>query len=73
MVFMGLSDLTHSISHIYNNYYADSADGINTRDGAQLLVQANVFSNVDDPIFETDTGYVVAQGNDLGGGENTAP
>lgn len=58
--------------HIYNNYYLDSADGINTRDGAQLLVQNNVFVNVDDAIYATDAGYVVASGNDLGGSTNTA-
>ncbi|KAL7275535.1 hypothetical protein RUND412_001519 [Rhizina undulata] len=58
--------------HIYNNYYGTMKDGINTRDGAQLLVENNVFVNVDDPIFSTDAGYVVATGNDFGIGENTA-
>lgn len=60
-------------SHIYNNYYLNSADGINTRDGAQLLVQSNVFSNVSKPLYDTDEGYAVAQGNDFGGETNTAP
>ncbi|KAG9028970.1 hypothetical protein FRB95_005838 [Tulasnella sp. JGI-2019a] len=59
--------------HIYNNYYLNSDDGINTRDGAQLLIQNNVFSGIDKPIYATDVGYAVAQGNDLGGGTNTAP
>lgn len=59
--------------HIYNNYYLNSADGINTRDGAQLLIQNNVFSGISKPVYSTDAGYAVAQGNDLGGGSNTAP
>ncbi|KAG9033647.1 hypothetical protein FRB95_014535 [Tulasnella sp. JGI-2019a] len=59
--------------HIYNNYYLNSDDGINTRDGAQLLIQNNVFSGISKPIYATNVGYAVAQGNDLGGGSNTAP
>lgn len=51
----------------------NSADGINTRDGAQLLVQNNVFSNISKPLYDTDEGYAVAQGNDFGGESNTAP
>ena len=41
--------------------------------GAQLLVENNVFSDVDKPLYDTDDGYAVANGNDFGGGENTAP
>lgn len=41
--------------------------------GAQLLVQNNVFSGVDKPIYDTDTGYAVATGNDYGGESDTAP
>lgn len=59
--------------HIYNNYYLNSADGINTRDGAQLLIQNNVFKGIDKAIYSTDGGYAVAQGNDFGGSSNTAP
>ncbi|KAB5591890.1 hypothetical protein CTheo_4678 [Ceratobasidium theobromae] len=58
--------------HIFNNYYYDSNDGINTRVGAQLLVENNVFSNVSKPLYSTDSGYAVAIGNDFGDGENTA-
>ncbi|KAL7274781.1 hypothetical protein RUND412_002301 [Rhizina undulata] len=58
--------------HIYNNYYNTMGTGINSRDGAELLVENNVFVNVTDPIYSTDAGYVVATGNDLGNGENTA-
>jgi hypothetical protein len=63
-----IADLTPSHSD-----YENSNDGINTRDGAQLLVENNVFSGVADPIYSTDAGYVTARGNDLGGGANTAP
>ncbi|KAG8762324.1 hypothetical protein FRC11_009849 [Ceratobasidium sp. 423] len=58
--------------HIFNNYYYDSNDGINTRVGAQLLVENNVFSNIKKPLYSTDSGYAVANGNDFGDGENTA-
>ncbi|CAE6419028.1 unnamed protein product [Rhizoctonia solani] len=58
--------------HIFNNYYYDSNDGINTRVGAQLLVENNVFSNMKKPLYSTDSGYAVATGNDFGDGENTA-
>ncbi|KAF8316775.1 pectin lyase-like protein [Clavulina sp. PMI_390] len=59
--------------HIYNNYYLNSGDGINTRDGALLLIQNNVFKNVSDAIYSTDGGYATVSGNDLGGSTNTAP
>ena len=37
------------------------------------MVENNVFSGVDDPLYDTDTGYAVATGNDFGSSENTAP
>jgi pectate lyase len=58
--------------HIFNNYYENSNDGINTRDGAQLLIENNVFSGVSKAVYATDAGYAVLKGNDLGGGTNTA-
>jgi pectate lyase len=48
-------------------------DGINTRVGAELLVQNNVFENVGKPLYSTDNGYANASGNDFGGKSNTAP
>ena len=39
--------------HIYNNYFLNSDDGINTRDGAQLLVENNVYSGVSKAIYST--------------------
>ncbi|PPQ74922.1 hypothetical protein CVT24_002999 [Panaeolus cyanescens] len=59
--------------HIYNNLFENNGDGINTRVGAQLLVENNVFSNCKKPLYSTDGGYAVARGNDFGGGANTAP
>ncbi len=50
--------------------------GIDTRDGAQMLVQSNVFSNCTQPIaalYSDSQGYAVSIDNDLGGGNNTAP
>ncbi|KAL5478366.1 hypothetical protein ACEPAI_2550 [Sanghuangporus weigelae] len=59
--------------HIFNNVYEDNNDGINTRVGAQLLVENNVFSGTEEPLYSTDEGFAIANGNDFGGAENTAP
>jgi pectate lyase len=58
--------------HIFNNYYESVNDGINTRDGAQLLVESNQFVNSKKPLYSTDAGYAVSNDNDFGGGANTA-
>ncbi|PQE16596.1 putative pectate lyase A protein [Rutstroemia sp. NJR-2017a BBW] len=59
-------------AHIYNNYYNNVSDGINTRDGAQALVEGNVFVSSKKPLYSTDAGYAVASGNDFGGASNEA-
>lgn len=59
--------------HVFNNYYENVSDGINTRQGAQLLVQSNVWSGCKKAIFSTDGGYAVQSGNDFGGAESSAP
>jgi len=59
--------------HIFNNFFENNSDGINTRDGAQLLVENNVWTGTTKPIYATDAGYAVARGNDFGGASNTAP
>ncbi|KAL5497938.1 hypothetical protein ACEPAH_2869 [Sanghuangporus vaninii] len=59
--------------HIFNNVYEDNNDGINTRVDAQLLVENNVFSSTDKPLYSTDEGFAVANDNDFGDTENTAP
>ncbi|KAF8602568.1 pectate lyase B [Ceratobasidium sp. AG-I] len=53
--------------HIFNNYFLYNGDGINTRVGAELLVQNNVFVGVKKPLYSTDNGYANASGNDYGG------
>ncbi|KAG9075965.1 hypothetical protein FRC06_009785, partial [Ceratobasidium sp. 370] len=58
--------------HIFNNYFLNSNDGINTRLGAQLLVENNVWEGVSKPLYSTDGGFAVARGNLFGSGTNTA-
>jgi pectate lyase len=52
--------------------FDNNNDGINTRDGAQLLVENNVWTGTNKPLYSTDAGYAVARGNDFGGANNTA-
>ncbi|KAJ7148541.1 pectate lyase [Mycena crocata] len=59
--------------HIFNSVFDSNADGINTRDGAQLLLENSVWSNATKAIKSTDGGFAVANGNDFGGATNTAP
>lgn len=63
--------------HIFNNYYLSLGDsGINTRMGAQLLVESSVFeSSATKAIFSDDSdeiGYAVVSDVALGGSTNTA-
>nr|UXX61841.1 hypothetical protein FAC4N16_14 [Penicillium fuscum] len=58
--------------HIYNSYFLDVSDGINTRNGTQVLVQSNIFDGCKKPLYSTDDGYAVASDNDFGDGENEA-
>jgi len=64
--------LTYNPS-FYNNYFDNVNLGIDTRDGAQLLVENNVFVNTTHPLYATNNGYAVAKGNDFGGAKNEAP
>jgi pectate lyase len=63
--------LTHNPS-LYNNYFDSVYTGIDTRKGAQVLVENNVFYSSHKPLFSTDSGYAVATGNDFGGASNEA-
>lgn len=68
--------LRFGTGHVYNNYYKNMNTAIDSRDGAQILVQSNAFDNVTEPIaslYSDDVGYVTASDNDLGGANNTAP
>ncbi|KAK0455712.1 pectate lyase [Desarmillaria tabescens] len=82
----GLLDITHGCtgvtvtnSKLYTHWKAslvfdDNNDGINTRDGAQLLVENNVWTGTDKPLYATDEGFAVSRGNDFGpDGADTAP
>ncbi|WYZ41160.1 hypothetical protein EsH8_V_000055 [Colletotrichum jinshuiense] len=63
--------------HIFNNYEANiDTSGVNTRMGAQVLVESSVFSSVKKAITFLDsktTGYAVTSDVDLGGSTNDAP
>ncbi|CAK5283350.1 unnamed protein product [Mycena citricolor] len=60
--------------HVFNNVFdSNILTNINTREGAQMLIQNNVFINTSLAIESTDTGFAVATGNDFGGATNTAP
>lgn len=49
------------------------SDGINTRQGAQLLVESNVWVNSKKPLYSTEGGFAVERGNVVGGQSNAAP
>ncbi|CAK5283363.1 unnamed protein product [Mycena citricolor] len=60
--------------HVFNSVFdSNILTNINTRDGAQMLIQNNVFINTSLAIESTDGGFAVATGNDFGGANNTAP
>ncbi|KAI1491489.1 pectate lyase [Biscogniauxia mediterranea] len=64
--------------HIFNSYYESIIDsGINTRMGAQLLIESTVFANSSDKAIlsqdSDETGYAVVNDVDLGGSTNSAP
>lgn len=56
----------------YNSYFENVSDGINTRDGAQVLVESNQFVGSSKALYSTDDGYAVERDNDFGGAKNTA-
>lgn len=72
-----LPSVRFGTAHIYNNYYADvETSGINTRMGAQVLVESTAFSNVKKAITSADsdeTGTAAVNDIDLGGSTNDAP
>ncbi|CCF34856.1 pectate lyase 2 [Colletotrichum higginsianum] len=70
--------LRFGTAHVYNQYYNTMDTGLNTRMGAQALIQSSVFENVGKKaIFSEsskETGYAVAIDVVLGGqSANTAP
>ncbi|KAK2059012.1 pectate lyase [Colletotrichum caudatum] len=63
--------------HIFNNYEENVEDsGVNTRMGAQVLVESSVFSSVRRAITSLDSdlpGYATTSDVDLGGSTDDAP
>ncbi|TRX94292.1 hypothetical protein FHL15_004759 [Xylaria flabelliformis] len=63
--------------HIFNSYYSAVNTAVNTRMGAQVLVESTVFEGCgDEAIYFADsdeTGYAVVKDVDLGGSTNSAP
>ncbi|MBD1389012.1 pectate lyase [Neiella sp. HB171785] len=57
----------YGYGHLYNNYFRNiTGSAINSRMGAQLLIENNVFENVKNPIVSVssrEVGYWVASGN----------
>ncbi|KAA8572841.1 hypothetical protein MFRU_003g00560 [Monilinia fructicola] len=59
-------------AHIYNSYHNNVSDGINTREGAQVLVESNAWANSKKALYSTNAGYAVANDNDFGSSSNEA-
>ncbi|ESZ96045.1 Polysaccharide Lyase family 1 protein [Sclerotinia borealis F-4128] len=59
-------------AHIFNSYHNNVSDGINTRDGAQVLVESNVWNDSKKALYTTDAGYAVSNDNDFGSSSNEA-
>ena len=53
--------------HIYNNYFLDVSDAVNTRLGANVLVESNTFAGVKKALYSTDKGFAVSVDNNFGG------
>ncbi|KAF2855636.1 polysaccharide lyase family 1 protein, partial [Plenodomus tracheiphilus IPT5] len=70
--------LRFGTAHILNNYYNEQSTGVNTRMGAQALVEGNVFENSGKKMVYTESsaevGYAVVVDTIFGGqSANTAP
>ncbi|KAI0188756.1 pectate lyase a [Xylaria flabelliformis] len=63
--------------HIFNSYYSAVNTAINTRMGAQVLVESSVFEGCGDKAIyfadSDETGYAVVKDVNLGGSTNSAP
>lgn len=64
-----LPSLRFGTGHVYNQLMDTASEsGINSRVGAQMLIEYCQFINVDKPVLTTDEGgYAVLRGNDYGG------
>jgi pectate lyase len=70
-----LPSLRFGTGHVYDNYVENADSGIDSREGAQFLIENNVFRNVKTPVmthgYSKEDGYADLSGNDFGGGTNT--
>ncbi|KAG8895347.1 hypothetical protein FRC01_012427 [Tulasnella sp. 417] len=64
-----IPSLRFGTGHVYNNYYDDiKISGIDSRLGAQMLIENNVFVNAVKPLMTLEEGgYANPVGNDWGG------
>lgn len=62
--------------HIFNTHFKNGVDGINTRMGAQLLIESSVFEGQGRAVFSEgsmETGYATVHDVALGSSSITAP
>ncbi|RPB14148.1 pectate lyase a [Morchella conica CCBAS932] len=65
--------LRFGTGHVINGWYENMEDAVNTRQGAQMLLENSVWSGITKCVISSDAGYAVLRGCDLGGGTNSAP
>ncbi|KAI0469107.1 polysaccharide lyase family 1 protein [Xylaria cf. heliscus] len=63
--------------HIFNSYYSNVNTAVNTRMGAQILIESTVFESCGEKAIyfadSDETGYAVVRDVSLGGSVNSAP
>lgn len=68
--------LRFGTAHVFNNYYEGGSTAVNSRMGAQALVESTVFSGVERAILSIDSkevGYAVSRDVQLNGATDEAP
>lgn len=68
--------LRFGTAHIYNSYFEGGESAVNTRMGAQALVESSVFDGVKDAVtsrFSKEVGYAVMNDVDLGSASDKYP
>ena len=68
--------LRFGTAHIYNSYFEGGESAVNTRMGAQALVESSVFDGVKDAVtsrFSKEVGYAVMNDVDLGRASDKYP
>jgi len=68
--------IRYGVGHVFNSYFDTQDTGVDTRDGAQVLVESSVFTGVKQAVaalYSDDKGYAVTKDDDFGSSANTAP